>query len=127
MSKPLHAIVLHVDSTEEPVDIDRGAELETLQGIVGGYIEAVAGNPDYTLTFWINEEGKLLGLPPNRRATLLWWRAFPQMIGRDILCGPAVLTGGPDGRGETKSLPTCFRPLEPDNITHAAIFDRFFS
>ena len=37
--------------------------LEALQALVGGYIETVTVATD--CTFILNEEGKLLGLPPN--------------------------------------------------------------
>lgn len=65
--------------------------LEELQAFVGGYIEAVypgwseRGQP---LVLFVNEDGKRLGLPFNRWATVL-------MRGRlradDCIVGPAVL------------------------------------
>ena len=39
-------------------------DLASLQSLVGGYIEHVSFKDD--IGFLINEEGKLMGLPPNR-------------------------------------------------------------
>ncbi len=101
--KPLRAIAMDVDGNYEVIEIDRGAELDTLQEHVGGYVECVYSADD-KVTIWANEEGKLMGLPPNKMATILWWKLNPDMHGVDILCGPVVITGGADAHGNTKSL-----------------------
>lgn len=54
-------------------------DLETIQRLVGGYIEAVSAGQGICLV--CNEEGKLNGLPPN----------FP--IGHDVIVGNAVFVG----------------------------------
>ena len=97
------------------IDVDAGMDFEVLGGSdasvgdalrqrVGGWIEAVASD-DNTVTLWINEEGKLLGLPVNVVATKLWWGLCPAATNRDVLCGPVVVSGGPDANGDTKSVP----------------------
>lgn len=66
--------------------IDTG--LETLQTLVGGNIEAVSAEDWH---FYLNEEGKILGLAPNRRAGQL----VRDETGRlsDIYCGDVVVVG----------------------------------
>ena len=70
-------------------------ELKELQALVGGYIETVptvlADNwtreEDVGVIMLVNEEGKLMGLPPNRAATVMI-----QSLS-DIIVGTAVLMG----------------------------------
>src|SRR6476659_7837151 len=55
-------------------------DLTTLQTLVDGSIEAVYGYPQIDgtvphqprITFYLNDEGKLRGLPPNPLVTALW-------------------------------------------------------
>lgn len=63
--------------------------LEALQQAVGGYIEAVELEDGVCLI--CNEEGKLMGLPANRR------------VGSDIIAGTFLIVGEADG--EFRSLP----------------------
>ena len=72
------ATILKVDGTEQVLT---DLELASLQKEVGGYIEAVR-LLDGRLAF-INEEGKLKGLPINERASLLY--------GRDEIVGAMVI------------------------------------
>ena len=74
------------DSKDEPT-------LESAQEFVGGYVEGITfPNGDYLI---VNEEGKLMGLPLNPEATLLWRTTFDNdnfIIGRkDFVAGPAIL------------------------------------
>lgn len=102
----INAILLTVDGNSEPITIDNGCK--PLQDLVGEYIEAVSC-ADGQVTLWCNEEGKLFGLPINKLATALWWSLKPAMRGLDILCGPVVVTGGPDENGDTLSVPAFLR------------------
>lgn len=79
-------------------------ELRELQAAVGGYIEAIPSTDDVTM--WINEEGKLHGLPVNRLAMDVWIRfdVFRCMIGGDWIAGSCVVTGGPTPAGNTRDL-----------------------
>lgn len=80
-------------SPEVVVLTDGADELAFLQGIVGGYIEAVTVTENgYTL--FVNEEGALRGLPVNEVATGL---------ARTPVVGDAVLAG-PELDGETTSV-----------------------
>lgn len=97
------AIVLRHNGINEAIDLDAdGGELIQLQTAVGGWVEAIQA--DAITTLWCNEEGKLKGLPCNDKATTLWWTLNPEAVGLDILCGDVVVTGSPDGDGETRAI-----------------------
>lgn len=75
------------------------ADLATFQALVGGYIEHV----DFGIYgLYLNEEGKLNGLPINRLATELWSAAYGPT---DILVGPVVLVGLANEDGDDTDLP----------------------
>lgn len=107
MTRPYTAIVIELPDDEGIVTITRkrapagdGASLKFLQGAVGGYIEHLCtpyDGPANTwpgkLDFWMNEEGKLVGLPINNVATDFLWSVWPAFRGEDVLCGNVVLTG----------------------------------
>lgn len=100
------SVTMHVDGTV--TQNDTPLTLEYLQGEVGGYIEAVHGAKTQRLagvTLWINEEGKLKGLPINEPATLLWWDLDPRFAHYDALVGDVVVTGVADQNGETTNIP----------------------
>ena len=63
---------------------DDDGTLPILQGLVGGYVDRVVLSPGFDL--WCHDEGRLLGLMPNRFN----------------LCGNVVVTREEDG--ETKPL-----------------------
>ena len=66
------------DSKDEP-------NLKEAQEFVGGYVEGITfPNGDYLI---INEEGKLMRLPLNPEATLL----FRMHFDHDDIVGPAIL------------------------------------
>ena len=74
------------DSKDEPT-------LKSAQEFVGGNVEGITfPNGDYLI---VNEEGKLIGLPLNPEATLLWRLTFDNdnfITGRkDFVAGPAIL------------------------------------
>ena len=71
----------------EPMEID--GSLASMQALVGGTIQAVYPFPE-PVAIVCNDEGKLLGLPPNRGLR------HPE-TGEvyDILCGTVFLCGAP--------------------------------
>jgi len=99
-----------------PHDEDQALHLEVLgkladyQTAVGGYIEPVAIKQP-AMTLFANEDGKVQGLPVNRRATLLWWLLVPQARHRDVLCGNVVLVGPADKDGRSTDIPDEIRRL----------------
>lgn len=71
--------VLVVEPNEKPYETVIDNTLEAKQEIVGGYIEAVPLSESAELI--CNDEGKLIGLPPNRR------------LGNDIITGTFIIAG----------------------------------
>lgn len=78
--------VLVVEPGKPPAVRETDGSLESMQRLVGGYIQAVYPFDD-PLALICNEEGKLLGLPMNR--TLRDERGVPY----DIVCGTFFLAG----------------------------------
>jgi len=74
-------------------DVKNEPTLKSAQDFVGGYVEGITfPNGDYLI---INEEGKLMNLPLNSKATALWRATFDNdnyITGRDdFVVGPAIL------------------------------------
>lgn len=94
------AVLIDTDGGISWTDIGQPeAHLQLLQTLVGGWVQAVDLTPD--LTLWVNEEGKLNGLPVNEAATRVWKAVYGPT---DVIVGPAVLTGGADEDGELVGL-----------------------
>lgn len=88
------------DNKAKEIDLKEGdSQLSVLQNAVGGLIEAV--DLGDSLTMWVNEEGKLNGLPINAIATLLWEKHFGFT---DVIVGDVIFTGGTGDEGETLGL-----------------------
>jgi hypothetical protein len=83
--------------TFHDVEKDNGY-LAALQELVSGDVQSVSLER-YAMTMYLNENGKLEGLPANHRATVLahWAEAVRS---DDIIAGDVVLTGPIDGAGE---------------------------
>ena len=82
------ALIIPAD-LNEPVRVETiDAGLENLRTLVEGNIEAVSGDDWH---FYLNEEGKILGLAPNRRAALLVFEATGVLF--DVYCGNVVVLG----------------------------------
>lgn len=95
MSKTVTGLVIPANLDEVPFHKEVPAEdyLETLQEIVGGYIQPLVLSP--ALEMYLNEEGKLRGLPYNLVATSLF---VPEGV-LDFIVGNVVIFGRtkPDG------------------------------
>lgn len=87
-------------SVEELDITDNTKSLDVLQGAVGGWVQAI--DLDASVTLWLNEEGKLVGLPHNPYAQWAWDKAFGPHT--DYMVGDAVFTGGVDDEGMTLGL-----------------------
>jgi hypothetical protein len=78
-----------------------------LRDQVGGWIEAVAGGDAELNAMWVayvNEEGKLHGLPPNPIAEK-WMRSHGVGLRfDDYIVGPVVFVGPPDEEGDDTTL-----------------------
>ena len=81
--------VVIVEPLKEPIVKDMELNLKSLQEICEGYIECISLSK-LTIAF-CNEEGKLIGLPGNRK------------IGNDIIAGNFAICGV-DNEGEYRDL-----------------------
>ena len=104
----INAIVIPAND-EEPLrqdQIDTG-RLADYQERVGGPIQVI-NLDDPPASLYLNEEGKLVELPVNRRATLLLWGHHRGLRYEDIIVGDAFLVGVPDRRGRDTNVPDEF-------------------
>jgi Domain of unknown function (DUF3846) len=95
-----------------PNDLAQPMRLEQLdQHDVGAYHRLVAGNLEVlnidraTASIYLNEDGKLNGLPINHRATALLWVHNSAFRGQDVIVGPAFIVGQPDTQADDTSAP----------------------
>jgi hypothetical protein len=78
--------------------------LEHMQPLVGGLLQVVnLESPPGSL--YCHDEGKLMGLPTNGRATALLWQFNPAFIHQDFVAGDAFICGAPDEEGNDTSAP----------------------
>jgi hypothetical protein len=97
-------VIIKTDGTVEAHKLsgDLTADFNLIRNAVEGFVERVPIS-DYTQLMWVNEEGKLRGLPHNPKAQTLWdsqWGA-----GTDRIVGNVVITGDDTEEGETGTLP----------------------
>jgi hypothetical protein len=96
-------ILIPVDESEEITVIEVN-DFEDYRRVIGGYFQVIdLENPEASL--YMDEEGKIKQQPVNRRATLLLWAHRSVFRSRDVVCGPSILIGAPDGFGETQDVP----------------------
>ena len=88
----------------EPLELREFIGLSDYQKAVAGWIEPIDLDV-LNATFFTNEEAKIIGLPINRRATLMWWLCSPHMRHRDSIGGNVCLIGQPDEEGDTQDAP----------------------
>ena len=77
------------------------AILRFMQQEVGGYIELVP-HRDASISCFVNEEGKLIGLPPNALATAFFGPGG--LFRGDYIAGPLLIMGGVDSYGNTLGM-----------------------
>lgn len=97
--KDIRALIITVDGIEERTI---SQDLETLQKLVGGYVETI--KLTFDMTALVNEEGKMLKLPRNEKATTLCNLCEIGWHDDDFVCGTMVVVGGVDQEGYFKSL-----------------------
>lgn len=99
MSK--RVMVIKSSGETEMADLPENS-YDYLSAELEGWIQAVPLARELEgLTIWVNEEGKLNGLPINMLATQIWEQAWGKT---DVIVGTAIITGGADDEGETKGL-----------------------
>lgn len=108
----MKAVVIPADSNQPARVVHEKLTLEYLQAVVHGLIEAVnisqvltdSGRKHVACTMFVNETGKLIGLPVNPRATDLAALAIGGWI-RDIIVGDCIIVGPPGPQGEETPCP----------------------
>lgn len=94
------AMLINAETCETSmIEIPSVDALEPLQKLVGGLIEGVSLGDIYA---YVNEEGKILGLPVNVIATRLWQDAYGRT---DIIMGNMVVVGAYDDEGNEMDIP----------------------
>ena len=95
--------IIPADETAEVrfEDVER-INLEFLQGVVGGWIELLP-IPGLEVNMYLNEEGKIEGLPLNHRASSIAHRTHA-VSGYDYIVGDVVLVDGIDDEGDDTGL-----------------------
>ena len=91
--------VLIVEPLTEPYVKDIDSSLESMQSVVGGLIQAIYPFEDSEVAVICNEEGKLLGLPPNRALFDEKGNLY------DVICGTFFICAAPHDSENFESLP----------------------
>ena len=78
--------VLVIEPMKEPYVKEIDGKLKTLQGFVGGLIQAIYPFEDETVALICNEEGKLLGLPLNRALRNKRGEIYDIVSGTFLIC-----------------------------------------
>lgn len=103
--------ILKIEPGEAPQEMEIDRDLESMQNIVGGFIQAIYPF-DEPVVLICNDEGKLLGLPYNR--TL---RDPESGRSYDIVSGTCFLCGAPQDGAH-------FTSLTPEQLAHYAAYYR---
>jgi hypothetical protein len=85
------ALFIPVSGPARIEEVERN-DLRSMQDLVGGYLEAVWLPGAGRAHLYVNEEGKLNGLPMNVVANTLWHRLTGPS--GDVLVGDALVLGG---------------------------------
>lgn len=99
----VQGMIIPADNTA-PLRASTLESREDYRRAVGGWMEAV-DIADLGVTMYVHEEGQLLGLPFNSRATFLWWYYVPEARQKAMLVGPALVVGLPDRNGDSTDIP----------------------
>lgn len=94
----------------QPLALREYNALEDYQAAVGGYVESI-GAGEGGMSFFANDEAKLIGLGINRRATIFWWLHLAASYQRDFIAGDVVLVGPTHPSGSTLSVPRSIQQL----------------
>ena len=94
-------------TTEGEIELlDEEFNLNVIQKYVGGWIEVVNFGPDNPHYFaYIDEEGKLKGLPVNELVTDFWYNSGQQILLGDVIVGDVLFFGQVDDEGNDTDVP----------------------
>jgi len=97
----MQTLIIPADGSEVRWEDPEKIDLDYLSEKVGGYIEAVSIGED--ITMYLHEEGKIMGLPRNERATRLA-KKYGRISLMDYIVGNVVMVGGVDEEGYDTGL-----------------------
>ena len=92
--------IIKADGTHSVHMADSAPAYDTLKAAVGGWLEGV---PLVGVTAYVNEEGKIMGLPVNALATRLA-HGDEAIYPHDTINGDMIVLGALDDDGECTSL-----------------------
>ena len=92
--------IIYANGTDSVFMSEGAPDYDTLNKAVGGWLEGV---PLVGVTAYVNEEGKLMGLPVNALATRLAHRDEAIYLS-DTINGDMIVLGPLDDEGESTSL-----------------------
>ena len=94
-------------TTEQEIKLlDQDFNLKVIQSYLGGLIEAISfGSRNSHFFAYINEEGKLIGLPENKIATSVWYNSGERILIGDYLAGNVLFFGQIDDEGNETDVP----------------------
>lgn len=95
MKNTIRVVLVEAGNNEIKVINSWEDSLDNLQRFVGGYVQAIRVNSSITL--WINEEGKQMGLEPNFYLVKEDGKPYDMVVGN-------VLIAGTDDEGDSASL-----------------------
>lgn len=96
----MKAIIVPALGGPKVVDFEMGESYDLIQSTVDGIFDCVRIN-SLGVDVWIHDEGKIIGLPVNALATMLWFHEYGLT---DVLAGDVLITGGVNDEGETLGL-----------------------
>lgn len=100
----MKAILITPENEIEVLDED--FDLKTIQSYLGGWIQVINFGPDNPHFFaYINEEGKLNGLPENEIVTTFWYNSGERILLGDVIVGNALFFGQVDDEGNETDVP----------------------
>lgn len=93
----IKALIIPANPMEAVTATDIEAGLDSLQRHVGGYIESVPGGDfngaaEGTWCAYVNEEGKILNMPVNMRATAIM-HSIEKIHASDTINGAMIIVG----------------------------------
>jgi len=96
------AIIVKSDPSLKVVEFNVGKSSTLIKEAVGGLFDCIH-LPSLGVDMWINDEGKILELPMNAVATLMFAQEF-NFDTTDYIAGDVIFTGGVDSEGNTIGL-----------------------
>ena len=93
-------LTCNTDNDIDVIEVEEGRTGNAIRDAVDGLYDCIH-IPSLGVDMWINDEGKLEGLPINANGTALWVSQYGMT---DIIVGNIVVTGGVDEQGNTLGI-----------------------